>query len=214
VENFIVNYMTAYYGMKRFVINMFLLFLLCVCSAQTYSQPHVDKKAITYHPKFFIGPGHGINAYTGLLGLTAEFPVDDHFTMFFSGGIGSWGYKAGGGAAVYPVKINNGPSFSLGYVWVSGIRNYTVQLETITGEPEYVTLELKPLGNIQLLFNYNIPAGGSRKMTIGTGYSVKLHKNVYNIMSGHRLSDDGKQMMNLLQPGGLIMSFTYFFGIR
>lgn len=193
----------------------FLTIFLIIIINVSQGQPVLDKKSISYYPKSFVGIGHGINAYSGLIGIGLEFPVDDHFSMFFAGGLGSWGYKAGGGTGIYLIKPNNGPSFSFGYAYASGIKNYMIEIETHMGELEVVTMNLHPVGNIQLMFHYNIPVGRSGKIAIGSGYSVKLKKeNVYEIKSLHKLSDNGKELMKILQPGGLIMSFMFYFGIR
>ncbi len=207
-------------GYHKFIITKISVKCLLTISVMlfvlmTQGQPVIDKKSISYYPKSFVGIGHGVNCYTGIVGLGLEFPVDDHFSIFFAGGLGSWGYKAGGGMGIYLMKPNNGPSFSFGYAYASGIKNYMIEIETHMGELEVVTMNLHPVGNIQLMFHYNIPVGRSGKIAIGSGYSVKLIKeNFFEIKSQHKLSDNGKEMMKILQPGGLIMSFMYCFGIR
>jgi len=178
------------------------------------AQPDIDHGKISYHTKSFVGIGHGINAYTGMIGLMMEYPVDDHFSIFFAGGLGSWGFKAGSGIAAYLIKPSNGPSISVGYCYAHGFKNYMTSLETTSGEYEYVTMILQPVNNIHAVFYYNIPIGRASKMMIGTGYSIKLRKNAWEITSNHNLTDNSKQMMSILQPGGPVISFAYCFGMR
>jgi len=187
-----------------------MMVLLQNVSAQT----GIDKKKIEYHPRSFIGIGHGINSYTGMTGLSLEFPFDDRISMFFSGGLGTWGYKTGGGFGLYLLKTTKGPSLSVGYARAFGLKNYMFTLQTISGEYEQVSMVLKPAATLQLMFNYNIKVIKCSKMVIGTGYAVQLNKNAYEIKSLHVLGDNGKRMMKFLQPGGLIMSFTFMFGLR
>lgn len=199
----------------RLIIRKYYFLILFFALLQTgIAQKDIDLKQIEYYPKSFFGIGHGINAYTGLVGVMVEYPVDDHFSMFFSGGIGSWGYKAGGGIGAYLIRPQAGPSFSIGYSHAFGIKKYIIELETITGNYEQVSMILKPAHVLQMMFHYNFKVLKASKMVIGSGFGLKLNKNAYQIQSYHILSDRGKQMMNILQPGGIILSFTFMFGLR
>ncbi|MDP3461222.1 MAG: hypothetical protein Q8S18_00365 [Bacteroidales bacterium] len=195
------------------VVSMLFVSAIMLLSIPSFSQTMASSSDVDFRKNAYIGIGTGLNSYTGLLGLRLEVPLTDRFFLFGGAGIGSWGYKIGGGLSYNLKKSLFGPAISLGYSSASGLVDFETKLETTSGTETMVTLDLKEVGNLNLMYSYQWKIGKGNKISLGTGYSFKLTSDFYDVTSNHSLSSSSKQVLEIMAPGGLIVSFAFLFGI-
>lgn len=176
----------------------------------TYQKAHT--------PYFFLGPGMGLYTYTGLLGGIIEVPIVPHFSVFTGFGIGGWGTKLGAGAMFYIRKDEYlGSAFGLGVSNAFGLDNFNTELSLVgsNGQTMPVTMNLNNASTLNLTYQYHIRLGNGSKFVVGTGYAVRLVDEPYEIISPQNaeLDSDSKLAMQIVQPGGLIISLTFQFGV-
>lgn len=191
-------------------LQIFLLSLLvCINYNCIYAQNSED------NPTIFLGLGTGINNYTGLIGVTGEGKVLGPLSFFGTIGAGGWGYKIGGGLAYYPRYFPYGPSFSLGYSIALGATGFETEME-IVGEtdPQMIEMDLKPAGTINLLYTHNWQLGKRSKFCLNAGYALPLNQKPYDIITPNvELTEDSEVVMNVMQPGGVILGIQFLFGL-
>ncbi len=168
-------------------------------------------------PYFYLGPGMGINNYSGLIGAVFEVPIVPHFSAFVVGGLGGWGYKAGGGIMFYfREKEYLGSELGLGITNAFGLDNFETQLYLEGKEGlQPVTLNLHNAPTLNLTYQYHIRMGRTSKFVIGTGYAFEMVDSPYTLVEPEteQISDASELTMKMLQPGGLIISLTFQFGV-
>jgi len=182
-------------------------------AGQAYGQSVATMDNIDFRKNAYLGLGTGINSYTGLFGARLEVPLTDRLHIFGSAGLGSWGYKVGAGMSYNLRNSLYGPAMSIGYASASGLADFETSLETTTSKSETVTLDLKQVGNILIMYSYQWKIGKSNKISLGTGYAAKLTTVSYEVKSNHTLSSTSRQAMEIMAPGGLVVSFAFLFGL-
>ena len=191
---------------KTFRVSVFLIFLILSSNlASAQFDETVERKSV------YFGVGVGINDCG--LAFSVEKTINDRFSGFASVGIGGWGYKIGFGAIFYSNQVPYGSSFSLGYSLATGLDNFETELSTEPyDEKENVMLDLNNVGTINLIYAYNWRLGRKGKFSLYTGYAFAVTNNSYDVKSsGTELSDESKQVLNILQPGGLILGLKFMF---
>lgn len=185
-----------------------------------FKQPKSDKKnnkRSAQTPYIYLGPGMGINNYTGLLGSVFEVPIIPHFSAFMVGGLGGWGYKIGGGVLFYfREKEYLGSSFGLGVSNAFGLSNFETSLYLEGQEGlKPVVLNLYDAPTLNLTYQYHIKMGRTSKFVIGTGYAFALVDSPYSLEQPEtaQISDGSELTMKMMQPGGLIISLAFQFGV-
>lgn len=168
-------------------------------------------------PYLYLGPGMGINNYTGLIGGIFEVPIIPHWSAFISGGSGGWGSKLGGGIMFYIRKQEYlGSSFGLGISNAFGVNNLKTDLY-IQGveDPQPVELILYDAPTFNITYQYHIRMGRTSKFVIGTGIAFAMVDSPYDVMipDNAELADASKLTMKMLQPGGLMVSLAFQFGV-
>ena len=164
-------------------------------------------------PSVYFGLGLAINDYG--LGLGLEIPLSGKLSINGNAGIGGWGWKIGWSINFYPIQISNKSEFSLGYSRASGLQDFTQDLWVEPDERKQpVKLDLNVVETINLIYTYNIKIGNSFKTRISAGYAIPVTKTPYEIKTlGVVLSSTSKQVMDIMQPGGLIFGIRFMFGI-
>jgi hypothetical protein len=165
----------------------------------------------------YLGIGTGINAYTGLIGITAEFNVAEPISLVGALGIGSWGSKSSIGIRYYPHYPSQW-AFTLSYSHCSGIPDVDVKLEEefVKGQDGSETYQVDMLSistvNISAMKHWLIGKRKVNRIHVEFGYAIPTSSDRYRI--GADLTDDGKTFMQLLQPGGIIVGTGFTFGLR
>lgn len=160
-----------------------------------------------------IGLGTGLNAYSGLIGIIGEVPIVKNASVFGAAGLGSWGFKIGFGVAYNLNPSNNSPQLSVGFSSASGLSEMELDLETVSGVTEPVLLNLKRANTLNLMYHKPVNVGKKNKFVFGVGYGLELNQKVYDVKSNHILSDKSVRVMEIMQPGGLIFSLSFMFGL-
>jgi hypothetical protein len=167
--------------------------------------------------KLYLGIGTGINYPTGVLGVSLELQIINNLTAYGALGLGSWGGKVGAGIRYY-TNYPQGWAFGLGYSYSSGLNNLEVQLEGQhvnggTNGTSPVTFKLLPVSTINISGVKQWLIGKQKKNRIGLelGYAIPTAQDRYDTRES--LTPEGKDFMNLLQPGGLMLGTSFSFGL-
>ena len=160
----------------------------------------------------YLGFGMGINDYG--MGVCGEFSIIKELSAFGNAGIGGWGWKLGGGLMFYPKGGPYKSSLSIGYSHASGLQDFETQLATVSDPNATVQLDLNPVGTINLVYSYNLKLGKSHKVVFSGGYAVGLSGKGYVVKTpGAELTPESKMVLNIMQPGGLIVGLKFMFGL-
>lgn len=198
--------------MKKVVMMIFAGLLLASASAQEKFNPFIKPEMIT--PQAFIGFSSGIDNIVGILGTQLDIVLFRKLTLGGGVGLSSWGYK-------YAVDLQFFPKglykffVKTGYSKNSGIENFQTDLELETGETESVIMDLKPVGNIFLSGGYAFKVGKRNRFYIETGYAFPLVTDDYYELydDSQHLSENSKNVMQILRPGGLVIAVGMNFAI-
>jgi len=183
--------------------------LLCVLLYTSASAQYQNMSC----PKFYVGLSTGINNQSGLIGPNFDIPLAKRLSFGLGAGRSSWGWKMYSEARGYLGECNRQLAIGGGMSYNTGISNINTILPTTTGD-EQVTLEYKPSLNAfgSLYYFFNIGHDWSHRFYLQLGYSHRLEDNLYRVKSKHVLTSDGDAVMQLLQPGGVIIGLGFSFG--
>ena len=172
-----------------------------------YATPQAEKL-----PSFYFGAGLGVNDYG--IGLKMEVPVYERITVDGNIGLGGWGLKLGGNINFYPDNFTRGQELSLGFSTASGMNGLETDLEVEPNdETQKVTMDLYRVNTINAIYTINLKVGRTGKIGFSGGYAISLTKEAYQVTSGVLLNDMSKQVMNIMQPGGLILGIKFVIGL-
>jgi hypothetical protein len=161
----------------------------------------------------YFGLATGIN-YGGLFGLTAEFNVYKNLAVAGAVGVGSWGYKFFGDLRLYK-NFPKGIYYAAGINYSTGIPEIELDLETISGTTQKVTMELKPVTNIDLGIGYAWRLGKRMRFNLEMGYAVDITSGDGYEVKGSQpeLSDVSKKVMTIMKPGGFRFGLGFNIGL-
>lgn len=161
--------------------------------------------------KNYLGVGSGINNMSGMVGVLFEAPINSKFSVKTAVGIGGWGGKFGIGAKYYKM-FPASMSFGVGYSTASGIKDFEYEVDLKNGTKSKEKFNLKQAHMIDLTIGRSW--GEKVRFNFEFGYSIKVSGGSYeHTSSTEELSDDSKQMFEMLSPGGLILGIGLTFGL-
>ncbi len=200
--------------MKNYFKTLLLLFVsVFVFHLEVAAQQSVEILDFKPEPrKVYIGFGSGINAYPGMIGFMVEVPVIDKLGIVGSAGIGSWGGKLGIHARYYFKSALGGSGLSLGISRASGLADFESEMELLNGDTGTVIMDLDAVSTANIAYFYAINLRDKNKITLSVGLSFALQRDNYTITNGAQLSETSEAVMNILQPGGLVVGFDFLFG--
>jgi hypothetical protein len=194
---------------KKLLFLVFFLLLLVPSKAQTkrFSKDANKPKPLA---NIYLGLGTGINNYSGLFGLEAEIPVLPKLSILGTVGVGGWGYKAGVGVQYYLTRPQFGGAFSAGFSNAFGATGIDLELES--GDSK--TMTLFNAGTINIAYAYHFHLGQRSKFVLGAGWAIPTVNSPWEVISppGSELNPDEVQLLEILQPGGLLLSMKLLFG--
>ena len=168
-------------------------------------------------PEAFFGVGIGINDYG--LGLGAEINIKNNLWVYGMGGYSSWGYRLTGGLTYYPGQNGFRSSFSIGYSYASGFKDFVTELDVeqtfSNPKEEEVILDLYPISTLNLTYSYNAKVGRKSKFVFSAGYAISLTDKIYehkSISNFNELTEGSKEFIDFMAPGGVIIGVKYMFG--
>lgn len=200
--------------LTNFATAMMLFAFLLFFNESMYAQQESWTSETTKSPSTYIGMGLGINDYG--LGACIEIPIVERLSFYGNAGLGGWGWKLGAGISLYPSKSPYGSSFSIGYASASGFIDFETELAVEpNNQNQLVTLDLNRVGTVNLVYSYNFQLGQKSKFALSAGYAIPVTNNTYDIKTtGVTLTEISKQVIDIMQPGGLIIGFKFLFGIN
>ncbi len=168
-------------------------------------------------PFLYFGLGTGINSNTGLTGVKLGVRINESMLIDLSAGIGSWGNKMGLGIVFNAVNKNAWcPVVSISRA--TGIDNIPVNIEVDNNagykEIKKIDMQLNAATMLNLSIQRQWLRPSGNRMVLELGYSILANGGDYKILSNHILTDVGKATMEILKPGGLMLGFSYNFGIK
>ncbi|MFN8259205.1 MAG: hypothetical protein U0W24_26180 [Bacteroidales bacterium] len=164
-----------------------------------------------YNPRVLFGLGISFNEYGAGVGM--EFPVAPRLSFLVNAGLGGWGWKLNGGMNLYFKQVPYQSSLSIGYSLASGLEDFKTELEVSGGTTETVVLDLYKISTINLVYNYNLKVGQASKFVFSAGVAFCLTSNPYDVQSqGITLSSTSEQVLQMMQPGGLVAGIKFMFG--
>jgi len=165
-------------------------------------------------PKVYLGVSSGLENPGGLVGFQVDVPVTEWLSLGGGGGLSSWGAKVYGEARFYFSPCNRGWAIGTGISHNTGISNFNTTLSTNYGDQD-VNLTLKPVTNffISAYRFWNLGHSGHR-FYLQAGYSFRLSDDYYTLNSQNvYLNATGRQEMQILAPGGLMVAVGFSFGL-
>lgn len=199
-----------------FILILFFSFINANCQIQdAYQNPEKNKKSTA---PFYVGLSSGIDNFVGLLGVQGEYNFFKNTSVMAGIGAGSWGTKMSTSLNYY-FHYPKGTALSFGYSYSSGAPGIEFKLEAYDTKgiksQQNVILDLYSTNNINLSMYQYFMLGKVHRFHLEFGYSVKLDEEPYKLKSQNVvLTDISKTVLNITQPGGLIIAFGFTFGIR
>lgn len=155
----------------------------------------------------------GWNGYTGL-GARLDYRLIGGLTMNAGAGLGMWGYRFSGGFR-YFFNYPYGLALCAGAAYNTGD---DMKLDTQVDTPggivkEEVTFECKPVTclNMSLLFSWCLFGDGRFYVETGYSYALTKEKYTYETISGYPMTKEEKETIDLMAPGGVIITLGYAF---
>jgi hypothetical protein len=194
--------------MKRPILIFSLLILSLNLSAQESKYYDPEDR-----PRFYLGLGSGINTYTGIGGISANYIIDN--TLFAQAGIGisTWGIRTSIGLS-YDQSYRQGLTWGVNLVRSSGIGDIDVEFQTSAGATQEVNMRFEGISTINLKMGYNWWFGEYNYLNINLGYAFALKNQPWAVKDGSQLSPTSQQVLQLLSPGGLILGIGISFAIK
>ena len=198
---------------NHLLVTLLLGFFIIILPQRIMAQLTNENPEMVATPSTLVGFGFGINDYG--LGGGVELPIAKKITLYGNIGIGGWGWKVGGGLSFYPQQMLYKSSISLGYSVAMGGKGLEEELEVEpSGQSQKVVLDLNKVGTVNLIYSYNIKIGRYSKFVVSTGYAIPVTSNAYEVKSpGVTLTESSKQIISVMQPGGLIFGLKFMFGM-
>lgn len=202
--------------MKR--IKLFILLFVIVLLNKAMAQSKNDYGTLTKNPAFYIGVGSGLNNNCGLVGLKLGVRLSDRLLLDASAGLGSWGNKVGLGIVFNAVNTNAWcPVISISRA--TGIDELPLNMEVRDQYGITSNRQVKIKYNPATMFNVSLQRQWIRKkgnrLVFEMGYSILIDGASYELLdNNYTLTDRSKSVMNVLKPGGLMIGFSYNFGVN
>jgi hypothetical protein len=195
------------------VVILATLAIIVLSSDPVLAQSNLKDVDVVKTQPVFLGFGTSIND-CGILSAGVEFPVLKMFSLYGSAGLGSWGWKIGGGITYYPQHKPFKSGYSVAYYSASGLDNFETKLMVEpSGIEQNVKLNLKQAGTVNFVYSYNLKVGQSSKFVFYAGYAIPVTEKAYTIVDNVSLTETSIQFLNIMQPGGVIIGVKFMIGI-
>lgn len=191
--------------MKRFLLLAACVLLLIRLDAQTITENQSEQS----HP-FYLGVGTGIDNFTGTIGVSGTLKVYDKLSLRGGVGLGGWGAKSSIGLK-YDTSDAGRWSYCLGYSYCPGQDNLKLNMEMSTGSKQDVTLNYLSASTINLAIDRNWRVGKANIFYLEFGYAIPMQSNRWKVTDGSSISSNSERVLNISQPGGLILGAGFAF---
>lgn len=196
--------------MKRIAL---ALLILSAAPAFAEEQPQASAPG-----DFGLSIESGWNSYAGMIGIRGEYRLFSGLAANAGAGIGAWGPRLSAGLRIYP-SWPYGLAFGAGIACNTGEQDRydhkSLTVDPVTGveTKEIVTYRTTQVFvvNLSAVYSWDFSDGDRFYIEAGWGFSLKNNPYEATSASGHPLSRSSKKKMDLIQPGGLILSCGYTF---
>lgn len=202
--------------MKRILLfSLILLMTATAAGAQRDDQRLVRR---TNAPKArncsqaYIGFSSGINNPVGLIGLQIDIAVSPSVSIGSGVGLSSWGAKTFIEARYYFKPCNRGWAIGSGFTYNTGANDVEMpDVETIYGDRDII-VDQHSQANFMLsgYHFFSLGRSGRNRFHLQAGFSIPLSDKQF--ISNYPLTEDGKDQVAILAPGGLILGIGFSFG--
>ncbi|GAA5024584.1 hypothetical protein GCM10011506_08310 [Marivirga lumbricoides] len=193
--------------MKKIAIILGVILVSLELNAQTGNYFDPEER-----PKFYLGIGTGMNSYTGLAGISANYIIDNKLFAQAGLGLSTWGFRSSIGLR-YDQSYNNGLTFGINYIHSSGIPEIDLELEDNSGSTREVNMLFESVGAINLKTGYNWWIGKYTIFNMKVGYSIPFKSSPWVVNDGTNLSPISEEVLRILAPGGIIFELGFSFGL-
>ena len=163
-------------------------------------------------PKVYLAPTIGINNPVGMIGLDIDVPISPRFSLSTGGGLSSWGFKGKLEGRYFFRECNRGWAFGIGGTYNTGGKNINTVISTNAGS-ETATFDFDPVPAVFFSGYHFFNLGQRHRFYLQLGWSQRFEDNLYTVTSPHILTSEGRTVMDLITPGGVIFAFGFSFGI-
>ena len=165
-------------------------------------------------PVIYVTTSTGINNTTGVVGFSFDVPVAKYVSMDAGVGLSSWGNKLYLGGKYYLRPCHRGLAFSAAITHNTGVKEFQRDMETIKGVNEPVTLHLYAQTNILLaVYRYFNLGCEYNRFFVGAGWSTNISGKKWTETAGLPLSDDSRHSVDMMMPGGPMVTIGFSFGL-
>lgn len=182
--------------MKKIIVFVFL----AAFGLKGFSQIEPSTESYSL-PKFYLGFQSGLESFTGLIGVTADYRISDNFFVRAGAGIGTWGSKVSAGFR-YEKKYEKSIGYGIYISRASGLKDFITQMETTSGNKD-VKLDLYEGYTINPTISYKWLIKKGHRFFIEGGYAVPLQNSPWKVKDGSTLTDVSISALKILSPGGL-----------
>ena len=210
-------------NLKCPIVNKLLLvFLSCLIIhvngyGQSFSRDAAETKKSIRSSKqncrpYYLGISMGLNNPSGLLGFQFDYSLKPTTGVSAHLGLGTWGFKTAFLYHYFRQSCHRGWNYGAGLSLASGIRNNSLNLETISG---YKNVQINCLPQLGLQFNIMraIALGkNGHRLNLGGGWNQRITRKVYTVNDANQLTLQADRLLNTLCPGGLTLSAAYSIG--
>ncbi len=162
---------------------------------------------------FYLDLSTGIDNHSGILGIGAFIPFNEQIGLRIGAGIGGWGGKLSAGLKFQDLT-QSGFGFGIGYSLCTGLSDFDLTLQDSNGDSRTVNMTFNKVGSLNFTINKNWKLREGMLLYIESGYAVPTGGNdPYMVNDGTVLNSDEKLILNILRPGGLIISLGLTIGI-
>lgn len=165
----------------------------------------------------------GWNGYVGGLGARFDYRILNSFTINAGVGLGFWGYRLSAGTRYFLFDYPFGLAFGLGVAYNTGMEDFELDAtfrDNSTGDTyeDKLIFDFKPVTVINITLLYAFRIGQRHKLYLEAGYGIPLSDDNYSYMSKDssqnvELDQETKDDMEILQPGGVIISIGFALAI-
>ncbi len=200
------------YMMKKII----LVLAVFAISTTGFAQQMTRQKNSTMVscPKAYLGVSTGLENQAGLIGFIVDVPIVSQVSVGGGVGISSWGTKLYAEGRYYFKPCQRGWAIGAGVSHNTGLTNFTTDLPSNTGGNTSTTLDFEPVTNgfIAGYHFFNLGRRGHR-FYLQAGYSFRFSDDNYKVLYGGPLSADARKVLDILQPGGLMLALGFSFGV-
>jgi hypothetical protein len=190
-------------------LSLIVLILFTIPLSSNAQLPNSNNKS----HNFYLSLSSGIDNHTGLLGIGAIIPFNEKLGLRLGAGIGGWGGKFSGG-----IKFQNlnesGVGFGLGYSHCTGLKMFNLTIQDQSGSSRTINMDFNPVGSLNFTINKNWVLKEGMLLYLESGYAVPTGRaDFYTINDGSTLNSDEELILNIMRPGGLILSLGILIGL-